>query len=326
MLKMQLIVLLATLLLAGCGTPTAVPTAAPAVEPSPVPGDTPTAVPPTPLPPTAAPTVAASLTPEASPTPQPSPTPAIYTVVEGDTAVAIADRFAVTLADLQASNPGLDLSLLQIGQQLSLPASAAAVPPPETAAPAAAPGDPQLSIAQLQRYATPLNSVWFLGEVRNDGALPAADVTVDLIVDGALFTVWLTTPLVLPGETAPFGLLMPEIDSAVPAKALVGSGLPSNTADARFAQLTVDAVQFVQLDGSVSLEGVVTNPTGTAVDGIALTASFYAADDALSGYQMVQLDGPLAPGESRPFRMTTTPPGDTVVRYSLQAIGLRAGE
>lgn len=329
--KIRLTGLLAALLLAGCGSPTAVPTAAPAAGPVPSPSTTLTAGQSTPLPPTAVPTAAVppmttSPTPEASPTPEPSPTPALYTVVEGDTAVAVADRFAITLADLQAVNPGIDLSLIQIGQQLTLPPGSVVSPPTETAAPAAAVGEPQLSVIQLQRYPTPLDSVWFLGELRNDGAQPVADATVELNVDGTLTIIWLTTPLVLPGATAPFGLLVQDADPTAPAEAVVRSGLTTNTAATRFAQLTLSEVQFTQLDGPVSLEGVVTNQTDTAVDSITLTASLYAVDDVLSGYQILKLDGTLAAGASRPFRMTTTPPGDTPVRYSLQALGLRAGQ
>jgi LysM repeat protein len=247
-------------------------------------------------------------------------------VVVGDTAVAIAAQFGVSLAELQVMNPAVDLNVLQVGQELMLPESALASVPDQGGGQngVTAVGDAQLSIGQLQRYTTPVDSIWFLGELRNDGALPVEDAMVDLTVDGAVTTIWVTTPLILPGETAPFGLLVQ--GGAVSADATVRGGIATNTAESRYALLSVHDVGFEALNGPVNLAGVVVNETDTAVDGIALTASFYTDDDRLSGYQILKLDGPLAVGETRPFRMTTTPPGDTPTHYTLFAIGLRATE
>lgn len=313
------------MLLAGCRTeeaPTAVPTPEPTTavatavaQPSPLPTATP---PPTPEPPTAV------ASPVASPTPAPSSTPAVYTVVAGDTAVAIAEQTGVSLAELQAVNPAVDLNVLQVGQALLLPETAVVSAPVPEGAGGTAVGDAQLVVGQLQRYTTPLDSIWFLGELRNDGTLPVEDAMIDLAVDGAVTTIWVTTPLVLPGETAPFGLLVPGV--AASADASVRGGIATNTAAARYALLSVRDVQFEALDGAVSLAGVVVNETDTAVDGVVLTASFYSEDDRLSGYQILKLDEPLGVGASRPFRMTTTPPGEPPTRYTLLAIGLRAVE
>lgn len=52
----------------------------------------------------------------------PGPKPAVHTVQAGDTLVRIAQKHGVSLAALQAANPGLDPRRLQLGQQIQLPA------------------------------------------------------------------------------------------------------------------------------------------------------------------------------------------------------------
>lgn len=72
-------------------------------------------------------------TPEPTPTPDPSPTPTPeptadtteeafeYTIVAGDTLLAIAVSFDVTLDEILDLNPGLDPDTLQIGQIILVP-------------------------------------------------------------------------------------------------------------------------------------------------------------------------------------------------------------
>ncbi|MGE3858046.1 MAG: LysM peptidoglycan-binding domain-containing protein [Dehalococcoidia bacterium] len=69
--------------------------------------------------PTATPTIA-TVVATATPTPEPVMT---YLVKSGDTGLAIAIRFDVTLADLAAANnmTEKDLDVLHIGQQLRIP-------------------------------------------------------------------------------------------------------------------------------------------------------------------------------------------------------------
>lgn len=103
--------------------PVALPTGTPA------PTDTPT------VPPTATPLPTDTPTPEPTATsiPTNTPLPATYTVVAGDTAVAIAARLGVSLDDLLAYNnlSAQEAAMLQLGQVLQVPGG---VVTPNTAA------------------------------------------------------------------------------------------------------------------------------------------------------------------------------------------------
>ncbi len=80
----------------------------------------------TPTPPrTAGPTtIVRTPLPSPSPSPEASPTiatPETYTVQAGDTLGAIAQRFGITLAALEAANPGVNANTLGIGAVLIIP-------------------------------------------------------------------------------------------------------------------------------------------------------------------------------------------------------------
>ncbi len=82
---------------------------------------------PTPEPATPSPTpeLLPTVSPSAEPSPQPEPSAemTIYVVRKGDTLIAIARAYGITLAALRAANPEVsDPRKLQIGQKLRIPA------------------------------------------------------------------------------------------------------------------------------------------------------------------------------------------------------------
>ena len=92
--------------LAACGGANASPTLAPSSPSSPA-SQTPVQTP----------------EPSASAVATPAPSVTIYVIRKGDTLVAIAKKFHITLKALRATNPGItDPTLIQIGQKLVIPA------------------------------------------------------------------------------------------------------------------------------------------------------------------------------------------------------------
>lgn len=75
--------------------------------------------------PTTTPESAASPTPSPTPTPAatptPTPAPQTYTVQPGDTLLGIAERFGITVEDLQSKNELADPNNIFAGQKLELP-------------------------------------------------------------------------------------------------------------------------------------------------------------------------------------------------------------
>lgn len=173
-------------------TPTAVVTAAATVRPTSTP---------------------APYTPEPTATPTVTPTPVIYTIRSGDTLLAIANRFGVSVAALQESNGILDPRSLRVGQELIIPTSAdtvvAGVEPTATATPL------PFTIENLFFAETPLGGLWCFGNVVNGAGVPlegvqlaisllAADNQVLSRVQGAP-----VADLVEVNGRAPFALLFP---------------------------------------------------------------------------------------------------------------------
>lgn len=80
---------------------------------------------------------AESLSPTPTPTAvPPTSTPVVYTVQRGDTPGRIAKQFGVTTDELLAANPGMNPIGLQVGDRVSIPSDADAVP---TATPTSTP-------------------------------------------------------------------------------------------------------------------------------------------------------------------------------------------
>jgi LysM repeat protein len=75
--------------------------------------------------PTATTTNAAPPVVETAPPTPPTPTESEYTIVSGDKLSAIAKKNHVTLAALEAANPGIEPTKLKIGQKIHIPAPTA---------------------------------------------------------------------------------------------------------------------------------------------------------------------------------------------------------
>jgi LysM repeat protein len=75
--------------------------------------------------PSASPSASAAVaTASPSPTTPPAPTPQVYVVVGGDTFTKIANKFGVTVEQLQEANPDIkDINKIAVGDDIVIPAA-----------------------------------------------------------------------------------------------------------------------------------------------------------------------------------------------------------
>ena len=312
---------LIALLLAGCGQVIT-------VTPTPTPAPTATievAV----LSSTAAPTATpAPYTPAPTHTPTVTPTPVFHTVQSGESLLAVATRYNVSVAALQDANGILDPRTLQIGQQLIIPREEEL----EAAAEATATPTPlPLDVQNLHFSETPIGGLWVLGEVHNTSGMPLEQVRVGVTLldeNGeplAEAASLVALDLVDVEESAPFAVLFETVPgefdqyrayplSAVPA--YVGS---------YYRDLSVEEVQMQsERYASYTVTGKVFNvgPEEAVEVQVVLTA-YDPLDRVVAVRQAAPEHNVIARGGNTDFTAVLAPVGGPVVRVEAAAQGRR---
>ena len=116
------------------------------------------------------------MTPVPTFTPTMTPTPVLYTVKPGDTLLAIAARFDVSVRSIQEANGIMDPHRLQLGQVLIIPAAQDEAS--ESSLPTPTPLPLEVQKVSFQR--TLVEGLWALGEVYNPGTVPVTNVFVQV--------------------------------------------------------------------------------------------------------------------------------------------------
>jgi LysM repeat protein len=256
-------------------------------------------------------------------TAEPSPTPIIYIVEEGDTLLAIAIDRGTTVEEILSLNPGLQPALLQIGQQLILPAAAA---PAGTTSGAAGSLPGGVEVTGVGSYVNPAGGRWILGEVANGGeeALENVQVTVDLLdASGSVLhseVVWTANSIIRPGGRSPFGLLLVDVPQNFDHPLVtVMAANQVNELGTRYLDLSVTASESAAEDGFVRLSGEVLNEGESIAAKIVVVITLYDATGNVTGYVLREIEGDLAPGASSQFVVDIVPPGGTVEDFELTA-------
>jgi LysM repeat protein len=199
---------LALLLAAGCGQIVT-------LEPTPTPEPTPTlsvAVAVATLPATSTP---APYTPAPTPTPTITPTPVLHTIRSGESLLAVAGQYGVSVAALQDANAILDPRFLQVGQQLIIPRPEEvdeAAGGDQTPTPTPLP----VEVQNVYFNETTIGGLHVLGEVFNPGgeALEQVRVGVSLLDEAdqeiARTEGLVALDLVNPQQPAPFAIVFGE--------------------------------------------------------------------------------------------------------------------
>lgn len=257
-------------------------------------------------------------TPLPTPTLTPTPTPIIYVIEAGDTLLGIAIAQGTTTEEILALNPEVRPEALQIGQGIVLPQPTAVS---LAAVEASLPLD--VEVSQIHAYQTAVGSVWLLGEVTNNGETPVENVQVEIgLLDErgvavASASAWTAVPIIQPGASSPFGVLLNEPPPFVqPSVAVIGGQVVAELGN-RYLDLAALDTAVTGAEGYAEAVGRIRNVgEQTAVD-VTLAAAFYNDQGEIVGFGLIPLPDPLAPGEARPFAVSNVPPGGTAVSVNI---------
>lgn len=268
--------------------------------------------------------------PAPTPTPKPTLAPVFYTVQSGDSLIAIATRYDISVSTLQEVNGILDPRSLQIGQKLL-------IPPPE----------PLDSNIRVYRFPTPLpftiQNIYFkqsaignllvLGEVYNDGTIDLEQVRVGVtLLDGNQVELaegyeLVSLDLIQPSEKAPFALLidnapMFEQYQVYPVSAMQGfTGSYYRSLEVRNLQGSAEEVSTGDFS-SYRVNGIVHNIGGGVADQIEVILTAYDALNQIIGIRTLELDVEnLSPGTDVIFVDSLTLIGGPVERLEGVAQG-----
>jgi LysM repeat protein len=254
-----------------------------------------------------------------------TPTPVIYRIKKGDTLLAIARQYGVSVNAIQETNGISDPRRLRIGQEIIIPVKVdqsepTGVPTPTPVA---------LRLQGLAFHWTPVDSLWGMGEVVNLSGEPAEEVEVQislhddqgqLLASGAAFT---QLDILAPGGRAPFAVLFEVPPSSFAQyQTQILSGVPHTHLGPRYPDLTVEeGWGGRQDDGSYVVRGRVHNTGEADAEQVAVIVTLYDEESHVVGARAVSIAADVfLVGATAPFEVTFTPFGP-VDRYDIQVQG-----
>lgn len=237
---------------------------------------------------------------------RPSPTPLLYTITTGDTFIRIADRFGVSVLDLQNANPGIAPNALTIGMTIRIPTGpqdALTVVPTPTPVP--------LRIGQVDCFPGSGGGMWCFALVENPYPNPLENIAAQLMLVNAANEIVTeqvaVTPLniLYPGRRMPVAAyfpppleigLLPRVQVAS-STSLLPIDLRYLPAEAQNITVSVDwSGRSARVTGSVVLLG-----NSAAASQVRLAGVVYDLPGHVVGVRRIDLAGGLEPGGRMPF-------------------------
>ena len=318
---LALAVLLALMGLAACGQVVTRPTphpATPTATLSPTPTLTPRA--------TATP---APYTPEPTATPTVTPTPIIHRIESGETLIAIAGLYGVSVQAIQDANGIIDPRALRVGQMLVIPNEEEDRLGAGTSTPDPTPLPIQVSAIHFGSGDT--GNLWALGEVTNPGPddIEGVSVAVTLFDDAGdplASEQALAETMMLPaGATAPFGVLF--TDPPAHFNTYSSEVLAAYAAHLGFYYLDLQAENIAgsgERYFSYRVTGDVANSGPEDAAGVRVVVTLYDALDQVIGFRSVEPEhNVISPGGHTTFLAEIVPLGGPVARIGVTAQGRR---
>lgn len=270
----------------------------------------------------------APYTPAPTATPTITPTPVFHTIAAGESLLAIANRYGVSVAALQDANGILDPRSLQIGNQLIIPREedtiiAADATPTPTPMPVA--------VENLHFSENAIGGLWVMGEVMNSSQIALEQVRVGVTLlgeDGSEVGQaqgLVALDLVSPGERAPFAILFGEVpDKFEQYRAYALSAVPgyvgSYYRDLQVEELSTESERYV----SYTVSGVVRNIGPEEAVSVQVVLTAYDPLDRVIAMRQVDPEYNVIPrGGSSEFTAVLAPVGGPVARIHAAAQGRR---
>ncbi len=315
---------LLTLLVAGCGQVTTrptvlVPTATRTLTPTSTPTAKPTATP-------------APYTPAPTATPTVTPTPIVHVIARGETLLAIANKYGVSVADIQEVNGISDPRLLQVGQQIFVPAPTVAVEAVAGASPTPISTPLPVTVGAVYFGTDAGGGLWALGEVTNPGADPLEGVKVALALlddsGGQLAAGESLTQLdVLPaGGKSPFAVYFPTPPARFASYiAQVGSAYPAHIGSFYLDLSASDVTGEGERNHAYTVHGAIDNTGPEDAVAVDVNVILYDAIGNVIGYSRGAPAHNVIPrGGKTTFSVTVLPLGGPVATTVVIAQGRRA--
>ena len=257
-------------------------------------------------------TPTASLTPENTPStqenptqlPTPTPTPMVYTIVEGDTMLAIAFRHGISLEELQSANPDVNARLLVLGTELIIPLGDMIPSNPVTTTPI------PIQISDTKCYPAP-DGVWCFVSIRNDRNRPLENISAQVvlqnssgeyIVDGIAIGVINLLPV---GEELPLVVFIPgrfPTDFSASAQILTVQPLPKNDERYLNAWLEVEQVEISKSGGRAQVLGSIGLPAKSQLGSqVWILVVAYDKEGNVVGIRKTEQLGSFEPGSSKDY-------------------------
>jgi LysM repeat protein len=249
-------------------------------------------------------------TPPPLPTLPPTPAPVAYKIQKGDTLIAIASKFNVSLEAIDKLNPGLNPASLQPGQTILLPPDTQGL----AAAPIPLPAITPLPITLGTFYCspTPSSSVICLSEFKNTGNAPIVNLSAQVNLlnadnsPGANAVAYSPLDVIPVGVSVPLAAMFPQAalsSNRVASSAVLTAESASALAE-RYVTLNVSGAAGSSSPSGYIINGSVINPASVEVKSVVIVATVYNSAGAVAGYRKIILSVVIAARGATPFSIT----------------------
>ncbi len=310
-------ILLMTMMLSACGQVVTKPTPiSPTMSPT--------------VTPTASPTVQATVTPapytpEPTTTPTLEPTPVVHAIAAGETLVAIARQYGVSVQAIQEVNGITDPRTLRVSQEILIPTNpeaqlGAGTPTPE-------PTPQVLEIGPIYFGAENSGGIWGLGEVKNPGEQPLEGIRIglQLLDETGQVLAEGETPIALSlleaGASSPFSIRFdPPPDDFANYFAYTLYAYPAHLGVYYRALQVVDVQSEGERHHTFDLTGSIRNTGPEDAVEVMVTATLYDALGQVVGFRKVEPEHNVIPlGGETTFSVSIIPLGGPVDDWRVSA-------